>query len=151
MKRRILTIGWLGLGLLLLTSVYCSGRLCADQTFFGQDTVRIVLAEQSSERNYKTYSDYREIIAVVLYIVGGSCMLISYGLFIIRHLRLRQYGCPTGLDGYFVPGLDAKMLREISKTEESEKLRTFYKWINILIPTLFIGGIFIIILALTIR
>jgi len=80
-------------------------------------------------------------------VVGMSSFMISNVLIFIRYFILRRYGCPTGLYGYFSLFLHARMLREIAEIEESDKLRTFYKWINILIPALFISSIFIMIFA----
>lgn len=140
-------IGCLGLGLVLSPSLFFVSNSCANQILLGQCSSRTVLAEQSSGRNYKTDIDYREAIAVVFYIVGFSCILIVWGLCLIRHLILRQYGYSTGFEGYYFPWIDARMLREIIEIEESEKLRTFFKWINILIPALCIGDIFVLIIV----
>lgn len=129
-----------------LTSRFYTIRL-----LFVKDIFRSILVEQSSRRSCKADLEFWEVVVCVLYVFGGGCMIISYGLFLIRHLILRQYGYSTGLDGYFLPWLDGRMLREIAETEESKNLRKYFKLINIIIPALFFGGIYIIIIASVIQ
>lgn len=135
------------MGLVLFPPLFFDGRSCANQISFEQCTNSSILAEQSSKQQNVAYGDYFSTTSGIIMVVGMSCIIIASGLSFIRYLILCRYGRPTGLIKYLFLIIHARMLREIIEIEESEKLRTCYKWLNILIPALIIGGIFIMIFA----
>ena len=81
-----------------------------------------------------------EIIGAILGTAGIGGVIFANALFFIRHSILGRYGCSTGLDGFFCPGLDARLFRQLAEAVDSDQLRNVFGWINTLIPALGIGG-----------
>ena len=66
--------------------------------------------------------------------------MFANALFFIRHSILGRYGCSTGWDGFFFPGFDTRLFRQLAEAVDSDQLRTVFGWINALIPAPAIGG-----------
>jgi len=84
--------------------------------------------------------DILKVVVGVLDVLWMSCIIFMVMLVFMRKLILCKYGCPTGLEGWLVPWLDARKLKEIAETKASKKERVIFEWISVLIPTLYIIG-----------
>ena len=81
-----------------------------------------------------------EIMVAILLLTAMSGFIFAGALFFIRHSILGSYGCFTGWDGFYFPGLDAGLFKQLAEAVDSDQLQTVFVWINILIPALAIGG-----------
>lgn len=82
-----------------------------------------------------------EIIGAISGIAGICGVIFANALLFIRHSILGRYGCSTGWDGFFFPGLDARLFRQLAEAVDSDQLRNVFGWVKTLIPALGIGGI----------
>ena len=87
------------------------------------------------------------LLAEIIFILGISCGLFSAGLTWIRRLILLHYKYPFTGPMYFCYWIDARALKDTVKTENSPKIRTLFKMINILIPALLISGFFLLLFS----
>lgn len=88
-----------------------------------------------------------DLLADIIIMMFISCILLANGLVFIRKLILLHYGYPAKGLMYMCFWLDVGELNEVIENEESKRRRTFFKWINILIPALFIGNVLFVLLA----
>jgi hypothetical protein len=81
-----------------------------------------------------------EIMVAILFVAGVSGFILSGALHFIRHSILGRYGCSTGLDGHYFPGLDERLFKQLAEAVDSDELGRVFCRINMLIPTLAVGG-----------
>lgn len=81
-----------------------------------------------------------ETIGAISFIAGNSCLMFAGALYFMRHCILGLYGCRTGLDGFYFPGLDARLFGQLAEAVDSDQLRTVLRCINTLILVLAISG-----------
>ena len=114
-----------------------------------QGITRADSAEQASRSDTSDEGDFDlySIASGVLLVVGATCVFVAIALFFARKWILCSYGWGTGLIGWLDPFIDHRSLREIAQTQAPEEQRSVFTWINVLIPTLLIGAIDMMLLA----
>ncbi|UCF15465.1 MAG: hypothetical protein JSW59_18860 [Phycisphaerales bacterium] len=81
-----------------------------------------------------------EIIGAILFVAGIGGFMFAGALYFIRHSILGRYGCSTGWDGFLLPGVDARLFKQLAEAVDSEELGTVFRCINTLIAALLVGG-----------